>query len=440
MAVEHRNALPAGYEFQGYRIEGVLGAGGFGITYKATDLGLNRLVAIKEYLPSDIATRDVDGTTVQPIASSSERDYRWGLSRFRQEAETLVNFRHPNIVSVYRFFEENQTAYMVMEYQDGENLATILEKAGALEESEIREILDPLLDGLEIVHSKNVWHRDIKPENIFIHRDGTPVLIDFGAARQSLSERSRTMTAIVSSGFAPFEQYQAKGNQGPWSDIYALGATLYRAMTGKRPPDAPDRVMGDEMVPLHGAARQRYGDALTAAVEAALRVNPEARPQSVAAFRAMLAGHEPQTVRVGAPNSPSQAATLRRESPPPRPDRAGSRPASVGRDDPWMDPAPRPRVPMMVGGGAVLLVAVVAAATFFALREKGGPDEPGTYLAHDVRAGEAITVAALEFVADDAAQVADLPLDFATHLRGGCFVRGLSAGHRLSWHDIGRCG
>jgi len=432
MAVEHRNALPTGYEVQGYRIESVLGAGGFGITYKATDLGLNRLVAIKEYLPSDIATRDADGTTVQPIASSSERDYRWGLSRFRQEAETLVSFRHPNIVSVHRFFEENQTAYMVMEYQDGENLADILKKAGALEEDEIREILDPLLDGLKVVHSQNVWHRDIKPENIFIHRDGTPVLIDFGAARQSLSERSRTMTAIVSSGFAPFEQYQAKGHQGPWSDIYALGATLYRAMTGKRPPDAPDRVMGDELVRLREAAGRRYGDALMAAVEASLQVNPEDRPQSVDAFRAMLEGREPETARAGAQEPRSQAETLRR-------DRAGARSASARDDNPWVDPAPRPRVPAIIGGAAVLLVAGAAAA-FLALRGGGGPGEPGAYLARDVLAGDAITAAALEHVEGDTPQLDDRPLDFAAHLRGGCFVRNLSEGHRLSWDDIGRCG
>ena len=290
MTEEMRNALPKGYEIEGYQIEKVLGAGGFGITYLAHEISINRKVAIKEYLPSGIAARGRDDVTVHPLSSGDRENYQWGLERFKLEAKTLVTFRHHNIVSVYRYFEANGTAFLVMAYEDGESLATILDRAGTLSEAEIEEMMEPLLSGLEHVHGAGFLHRDIKPGNIYIRRDGSPVLLDFGAARQALGGRSQSLTSIVSAGYAPFEQYTTRGNQGPWTDIYAFGGVLYRAVVGERPPDAPDRIRKDPYVPAERIAEGKYSEAMLKGIDAALEVDEDKRPRNVAEWRAMLQG------------------------------------------------------------------------------------------------------------------------------------------------------
>ncbi|HEY7610129.1 MAG TPA: protein kinase, partial [Alphaproteobacteria bacterium] len=276
-----RHGLARGYTIEGYRIERVLGAGGFGITYLATEVAISRPVAIKEYLPNGIAARSRNDISVQPLTSADNENYQWGLERFRREAQTLVAFHHPNIVSVFRYFEANGTAYLVMAYEDGESLAAILDKRKTLPEAELRSWLAPLLSGLAHVHKAGFLHRDIKPGNIYIRRDGSPVLLDFGAARLAVGGRSQSLTSIVSAGYAPFEQYTTRGNQGPWTDIYAMGGVLYRAITGQRPPDAPDRIRDDPYEPAAKAARGKYGAGLLAAVDAALIVDEETRPQSL---------------------------------------------------------------------------------------------------------------------------------------------------------------
>ena len=215
---------------QNYTIERVLGSGGFGITYMAREDVTGRAVAIKEYLPSSLAVRVRDGLTVQPVSDTSRPDYEWGLTRFRQEAKLLLSLRHPNIVPSLSYFEGNGTAYLVMEYQDGQTLSNLMGGGTALEESEVREFLDGLLDGVEAVHKAGLLHRDIKPDNIFVRKDGTPVLIDFGSARQALGHHSHSLTAVVTDGYAPFEQYERGGDQGPWTDIYAVGAVLLRCL------------------------------------------------------------------------------------------------------------------------------------------------------------------------------------------------------------------
>ena len=212
---EARHGLARGYTIEGYRIERVLGAGGFGITYLATEVAIERPVAIKEYLPNGIAARSRNDVSVQPLTSADNENYQWGLERFRREAQTLVAFHHPNIVSVFRYFEANGTAYLVMAYEDGESLAAILDKRKTLPEAELRGWLMPLLSGLEHVHKAGFLHRDIKPGNIYIRRDGSPVLLDFGAARLAVGSRSQSLTSIVSAGYAPFEQYTTRGHQGP---------------------------------------------------------------------------------------------------------------------------------------------------------------------------------------------------------------------------------
>ncbi|MEQ8696188.1 MAG: serine/threonine-protein kinase, partial [Bauldia litoralis] len=309
------HTLPKGYQLEDFEIEEVLGIGGFGITYKARDIHLNRPVAIKEYMPSGMAIRDKEQATVFPASDSHKDDFEWGLDRFRKEAETLVSFRHPNIVSVFRFFRSNGTAYLVMEYQDGKSLSEILGASGTLSEPEIEEILDPLLDGLEDVHEAGFMHRDIKPANLFIRRDGKPVLIDFGAARQALGGHSQALTSIVTAGYAPYEQYESDSVQGPWSDIYALGATLYRAVTGQRPVEAPKRagcVMRGEPDPNKPASevvKGKYSARLLSAIDAALNVLEGQRPQSVQEFRNYLKGvpkAEAKTA-VTAPTGPGTA-------------------------------------------------------------------------------------------------------------------------------------
>jgi serine/threonine protein kinase len=293
MADSHLNALPKGHEFQGYRIEQELGAGGFGITYKATELLIGRAVAIKEYLPPAIAVRGRDSVSVHPIGPRDRAPFELGVRRFRKEAQALVNFRHPNIVALHRFFEANGTAYLVMAFEDGMSLGTILKRHGPITEDEIREVFGPLLDGVALIHKSGFLHRDIKPDNVVIRRaDGSPVLIDFGAARQAAAGVHEVSQPVVSAGYSPFEQYANSSRQGPFSDVYALGATAYACITGHRPTDATDRLAGARMMPAVEAGKDRYSGSLLRAIDRALAVTAEERPQSVEEWRALLAGAE----------------------------------------------------------------------------------------------------------------------------------------------------
>ena len=238
---ELRNSLKNNHRLHWYLIDKVLGQGGFGITYLAHDPNLDQFVAVKEYLPMELAVRDSDNS-VYPASEANGERYRWGLERFISEARTLAKFKHPAIVRVLSVFEENNTAYMVMEYERGESFQQVIDQRKQFTEQELMQILGPLLDGLELIHSHGFIHRDIKPANIYIRRDGSPVLLDFGSARQALGEQTKSLTSIVSPGYAPFEQYYSKSDkQGPWTDIYSLAATVYRAMTGLMPMDAIDR-------------------------------------------------------------------------------------------------------------------------------------------------------------------------------------------------------
>ena len=244
------NALPQGHRLQEYELLRVLGFGGFGMTYLGFDHNLDKAVAIKEYLPSDIAIR-TGGNSVAPQASQFQSDFEWGLDRFLDEARALARFDHRHIIKVYRFFEAHGTAYIVMEYAEGETLSAFLERKGVLTETELKAILYPILDGLEVVHGADFLHRDIKPGNIIIRdEDNSPVLLDFGSARQAIGTRSRSVTSIITPGYAPIEQYSNRSDQGPWTDIYALGGVCYRALTGEVPDDATDRMRDDPLIPV----------------------------------------------------------------------------------------------------------------------------------------------------------------------------------------------
>jgi len=301
-------ALPRGYALHEYQIEQTLGIGGFGLTYLATDSNLNLKVAIKEYLPGDLALRG-DDQSVRPKSEESSDSFKWGLSRFLDESRTLASFRHPNIVRVLRFFEANHTAYMVMEFVAGEPLGEWIRSRRPLEQSAVLAIALPLLDGLEVIHRAGYLHRDIKPGNVFIREDGSPVLLDFGSARATTS--GTELTAIVTPGYAPIEQYHSHGQQGPWSDLYAFGGVLYWMITGKRPVEAVARVRQDMLPPaVQAADRDRYSTELLTSIDWALSTHEEHRPQTVADFRSVIAGLVPveqktmkvqRTVPVSAP-------------------------------------------------------------------------------------------------------------------------------------------
>jgi len=280
------NALPAGYTLNEYRIEKVLGVGGFGLTYLALDGNLNLRVAVKEYLPDDIATRGA-GHTIGPRSPDTAETFGWGKQRFLDESRTLASFRHPNIVRVMRFFEANGTAYMVMEFVEGAALADWIKTRRPLAQAQVASLVGPLLDGLEVVHKAGYLHRDIKPGNIYVREDGSPVLIDFGSARM----RTGDLTTIVSPGFAPFEQYHNKGNQGPWSDLYALSGVLYCIATNHKPVEAAARIKSDAMPSaLQLADRNLFRPEFLSAIDWALSPSEDQRPQSVAEWRAALGG------------------------------------------------------------------------------------------------------------------------------------------------------
>jgi serine/threonine protein kinase len=236
-----------------------------------------------------LAGRDENGAVRAHSATRAER-FAFGLARFRDEARILIAFDHAHIVRVLRYFEARGTGYVVMPYAEGRTLERALAAEPTLPEPAIRRFLPPLLDGLEAVHAAGFLHRDIKPANIFLAADDRPLLIDFGAARYALCEQNKTLTAVLSPGYAPFEQYY-RGQQGPWTDLYALGATLYRCVAGRSPPEALKRIDArmngkpDPLVPAAAAAAGRYAPSLLAAIDRALAVAEGERPQNVAAFR-----------------------------------------------------------------------------------------------------------------------------------------------------------
>lgn len=287
--------------------------GGFGITYLGWDINLATLVAVKEYLPRDYAGRDSDHASVMAHSREDAGLFRFGLEQFLQEARTLARFDHPNVVRTRSFFEQNGTAYLVMDYLQGVNLSEyLLLKGGRLNEQQAGEIMLPILDGLQEVHAKGFLHRDIKPQNIYVTSTGRPILLDFGAARQAMGERSRSLSVVLTPGFSPYEQYHKRGEQGPWTDLYALAATYYYLLTGQAPPDAPERVASDELLPL-----RQYVPSISTGLEAAimqsLLLEAGARPQDVFIFRDILFGRE---AAVDASPSPIGPATT---APPPLP-------------------------------------------------------------------------------------------------------------------------
>ena len=289
------DALPAATRLDEFEIIRVLGAGGFGIVYLALDHVLLRYVAIKEYMPAALAGRG-PGESVSVRSPSHAQTYAIGLESFFNEARMLASFDHPSLVKVHRFWKANGTAYMAMQYYPGRTLREVRgELGGAPDETWLRAIVDPLLGALEALHGEDIYHRDIAPDNILLLPDGRPVLLDFGSARRVIGDRTQSLTAILKPNFAPVEQYADEPGmrQGPWTDLYALGATVHFVLTGQVPVPAVLRAVRDTMVAVSDPASGPYpgvGQAFLATIDWTLALAPEDRPQSISTLRRGLSG------------------------------------------------------------------------------------------------------------------------------------------------------
>jgi serine/threonine protein kinase len=293
--------LRPGHALQEFVIDKLLGVGGYSCVYRARDTRLDRTVAIKEYLPATLAARAPDGS-VGPRLPRFQAFYDKGLEGFLNEARLLGSFDHPSLVKVYRFWAQNGTAYMVMPYYEGITLKKWLHDLGAPpSERWLRDLADPLMAALGSMHEQRCYHRDVAPDNIlmlydraapgsYLEQRPRPVLLDFGAARRVIGDATQQLTAILKSGYSPVEQYEGEESlrQGPWTDVYALCAVLYTAVTGKPPGSSVARVVRDDMPPAAQVAQGRYSASFLAAIDAGLRVRPEQRPQSMAALHALM--------------------------------------------------------------------------------------------------------------------------------------------------------
>ncbi len=292
MNVAYSNkALPSGAVLREWRLEEVLGVGGFGIVYKARGVYFNELVAIKEYFPSSISERDSSDTVV-PIDSNAEEVHALGLKKFVEEAKLLWNLstptRHPNIVSVRSLFEIHGTAYMVMDFEDGVSLSKLVKQGRRFNERSLWNILRPIAEGLDRAHRVGVLHRDIKPPNILINEDNRPVLIDFGSARFEAAEATSTKVTFHTPPYAAIEQYVKTYEQGPWTDIYALGVVMYECVTGEKPAEVLERLHAGLGKPLAEGKWPGYSKRFLAAIDAAMTVKPDERPQSIPDWLAMF--------------------------------------------------------------------------------------------------------------------------------------------------------
>lgn len=313
--------LRPGHKLQEFVVEKLLGVGGYSCVYRARDTRLDRTVAIKEYLPATLAARAPDGA-VGPRLPRFQAFYDKGLEGFLNEARLLGSFDHPSLVKVYRFWAENGTAYMVMPHYEGITLKKWLHDLGAPpSERWLRDLADPLMAALAVMHEQRCYHRDVAPDNIlmlydraapgsYLEQRPRPVLLDFGAARRVIGDATQQLTAILKSGYSPVEQYEGEESlrQGPWTDVYALCALLYAAVTGKPPTSSVARVVRDDMPSAAQAAqgsKGRYSASFLAAIDAGLRVRPEQRPQSMAALRALMDALVAPAAAVSEPMAPA---------------------------------------------------------------------------------------------------------------------------------------
>ena len=414
------NALTVGTKLGEFEITGLIGEGGFGIVYLAYDHSLERQVAMKEYMPSELAQRTGESTVV--VRSNRHADtFAAGMRSFINEAKLLAQFDHPSLVKVYRFWEQNGTAYMVMPFYEGITLKTALKDLGhPPDETWLKQQLAQLLDALEIIHNRQCYHRDIAPDNIMILPDETPLLLDFGAARRVIGDMTQALTVILKPGYAPIEQYAEVPNmrQGPWTDLYALASVVYFAIEGKAPVPAVARVMSDPLVPLAQAAAGRYSDQFLRAIDKALSVKPDDRPQSIAEFRQLLGFVErapttrylPAGVDRRAAEDRSDAgatvAVPTRAAPAPAAEPTRAAPARA----PAAAPAPARKEPgtggskmPLIAGGAAALAIAIGAFVYFVVLDDAAPPQATT-----ATPGKAGTLSAAPAAATAVASAADV--------------------------------
>ena len=305
-------ALPAGTVVREWRLEDVLGVGGFGIVYRGRGIYFGELVAIKEYFPSSISERDAEDTVV-PIGSDVEEVHALGLKKFVEEAKLLWNLstptRHPNIVSVRSLFEIHGTAYMVMDFEDGVSLSKLLKEGRRFNERSLWNIVKPIAEGLDRAHRVGVLHRDIKPPNILITEDSRPVLIDFGSARFEAAEATSTTVTFHTPPYAAIEQYVKTYAQGPWTDIYALGVVLYECVTGEKPPEVLERLHGNLGKSLAEGNWPGFDKRFLQAIDAAMTIHPTERPQSIREWLALFGKKAAETTASDDEDEPTRFFT-----------------------------------------------------------------------------------------------------------------------------------
>ena len=318
------NCLPIGTRLADFEITGVLGEGGFGIVYIAYDHALQRSVAIKEYMPGALALRGGDhGVSLR--AERHHETFKLGLKSFINEARFLAQFDHPSLVKVYRFWEQNRTAYTAMQYYEGRTIKDIVANSPELvDEAWCRKILRQILQALEMLYTAKILHRDISPDNIIVQASGDAVLLDFGSARQIIGDMTKGLTVILKPGYAPVEQYagDASLEQGPFTDIYALAAVMYFAVAKQAPPSSIARMIKDPVTPLREQAPQGYHPTFLVAIDKGLAVLAQDRPQTIDAFRDLLGivslGPPPPARVIGAGQRGAPAA--REDAPPAAPE------------------------------------------------------------------------------------------------------------------------
>ena len=336
--------LPVGSRLAEFEVTRIVGQGGFGVVYEAWDPTLERVVAIKEYLPSLLSARQLDRAVV-PLSERHRETFDLGMRSFINEARLLAQFDHPSLLKVYRSWQERGTTYMVMPFYRGDTLRQVLAATpGGVEEAWLMRMMDGVTQALAVMHAAHCYHRDIAPDNIILlESSGRPVVLDFGAARRVISDKTQTITVILKPGYAPIEQYADMPGmaQGAWTDVYALAALMHVAVCGRAPPPSVARLLSDAYVPLatNEALLQRYSPRLLAAIDAGLAVRPEARPQSMAALREALG-----LTAVPAAKRPTAGGTAR-----------GVKPASVA------PPVPTGKGRFVAAAAVAALVAIAAA-------------------------------------------------------------------------------
>jgi len=383
--------LPVGSRLAEFEVTRVIGQGGFGVVYEAWDHTLERVVAIKEYLPTSLSTRQQDGTVV-PLSERHRETFDLGMRSFINEARLLAQFDHPSLLKVYRFWQEKGTTYMVMPFYRGDTLREALVAIPAgVDEAWLIRIMDGVTQALAVMHSANCYHRDIAPDNIILlEGSGRPVVLDFGAARRVITDKTQAITVILKPGYAPIEQYAEMPDmsQGAWTDVYALAAVMHVAVCGRAPPPSVARLLSDSYVPLAGndILRQRYSLRLLEAIDAGLGVRPEQRPQSMAELRAALdldAGNTvapvprtqpPRVQGAGGNAAGADAATVIVGS-----GKATGKPGNAkASSSPAPAPAPASRKTATVIASAVALAAVAGGGWWFLQGRTGGGTEAGT--------------------------------------------------------------